>query len=277
MRTSSQSTASAVSGAIDVVGEFRPRASSLAVSALHAHGCTDAELRVGRALATFATFANAGHLRRWKTRPGEVFTMAGVDTIAAAAGCSLQHVYNTFASMKAAGVIQRRQCSRTRWATVFVIPAIRQPEWKPDRQPESRRDSKPDQVPRCDPRGEGGGTPRPVKRTDPDRPSVGEARYLARLLCERDGLRPADAEQFIATVLKGASAYRVAERIGYLRRMPREEVLPRRWKNPDARAVTRKEEPRFIHLTCKGGHAFCAFKRPAACRCGAEWVESRAS
>ena len=125
MRTSSQSTASAVSGAIDVVGEFRPRASSLVVQAIESEGFTVADTRILRRIADHARYATDRDGRRWKVDPGECFSHAKARTIASALGLSdARTVRRAVRSAREAGILTVRQCDRVRRSYVWILPDL---------------------------------------------------------------------------------------------------------------------------------------------------------
>ena len=121
---------------------FRPRASSLAVQTIAAAGVSEADEALGRVLADHARFATEADARKWKVAPGEIFMMTGgtcggrkpatVESIAAKMGLAVQTVHNRRSSLKRAGVIEVRRCSRTRCSIVFRIPGTLPPaSWRP--------------------------------------------------------------------------------------------------------------------------------------------------
>ena len=102
---------------------FQPRASNLAYAAIQAARLTVAEERIARGYADRARFAHAGDVRRWKVRPGEVFCYVKAATVAGDVGRARQTVHNLTVALKRQGLIEVRQCDRTRRSIVFVLPA----------------------------------------------------------------------------------------------------------------------------------------------------------
>ena len=130
-RPSADSTDTRPADAREPVADFTPRASNLAHAIIAAADLTVAEERYARLLADVAGFAKPGDAKRWKVRPGEVFCMLGsgsrrVDGMttterhADALGLKPQTLHNMRVALKRQGVIEVRQCDRTRRALVFV-------------------------------------------------------------------------------------------------------------------------------------------------------------
>ena len=133
---------------VESPAEFRPRPSSLAVAAIHAHGFTVADTRILEQIASHARFAMTQDERRWKAKPGELFSHAKAKTIAAELGLAdARTVRRAVRSAREAGLLEVRQCDRTRRAYVWILPAIRatirptilavrEPRTEPQREPE---------------------------------------------------------------------------------------------------------------------------------------------
>ena len=240
MTSSSNCTATAVESTNNIVA-FRPRASSLAVQAIAAAGVNEADEALGRVLADHARFATEADARKWKVAPGEIFMMTGgtcggrkpatVESIAAKMGLAVQTVHNRRSRLKRVGVIEVRRCSRTRCSIIFRIPGTLPPaSWRPVVKTGSKTDGKTDQEPRTEPKKEPRVTRRCSERRTPDAPSKGQARFMAELLCERNGLKPGDADQFIEAALK-KTRYQISAQIGELIRMDRGATMAR-WRPP---------------------------------------------
>ena len=139
--TAATATAEAANPRNPVV-EFTPRASSLACAIVAAADLTGAETRYANLLAADATYAKPGDARRWKVKPGEVYVMLGSGSRrrdrkstttrhAEALGLSVKRLHNLRVELKRQGVIEVRQCDRTRRAIVFVPTKLPAANWKP--------------------------------------------------------------------------------------------------------------------------------------------------
>ena len=218
-------TASTVTNSSSI---FQPRASSLAAAWLATADVTPTGHRVGRYLVNLAGFAKVTDVQR-KVRPGEVFCYPKQATIAAALGVSERQVRRGIASLKSAGLEVRRR-PRPFEASIVFPPVDRSQVRSCD---QSGVLSQP--YPRRPTNGPGKGvTRRRSERRTPDAPSKGQARFMADLLCERKGLKPEDADQFIEGALK-RTRYEVSQHIGTLIRLPRNETMRRTWLPPAAR------------------------------------------
>ena len=204
---------------------FQPRASSLAAAWLATADVTPTGHRVGRYLVNLAGFAKVTDVRR-KVRPGEVFCYPKQRTVAAVLGVSERQVRRGIASLKAAGLQVRRR-PRPFEASIVFPPVGRSQVRSCDL---SGVLSHPD--PRRPTNGPGKGvTRRCSERRTPDAPSKGQARFLADLLCERNGLKPKDADRFIERTLT-KSRFEVSRYIGKLIRMSRGATMKRMWLPP---------------------------------------------
>ncbi len=118
--------------------KWKRRASNLAHAAVALADLTIAEERYARLLANRAGFARPGDARRHKVRhdddgDGEVFVMLGsgrkrpdgkstTERHAEELGVSVKTLHNLRVRLKQAGLIEVRQCDRTRRSIVFRLP-----------------------------------------------------------------------------------------------------------------------------------------------------------
>ena len=223
--TLQDTTTSTASTTVQTSSIFKPRASSLAAAWLATADVTPTGHRVGRYLVSLAGFATAADVRR-KVRPGEIFAFPKQATIAAALGVSERQVRRGVASLKLAGLEVRRRPRPFEASIVF--PLVDRSQVRSCdllgvlSQPYPRR---PTNGP------EKGVTRRCSERRTPDAPTKPQARFMADLLCERGGLKPTDAGQFVEKTLT-KSRYEVSRMIGELIRKPRNETMRRVWIPP---------------------------------------------